>query len=109
MVGSHEMFHTSTSAKRRSTQSLILSLAIHVAIAFALLMVHFAVETGILPARDARVRLVAPVAPAPRIRRAIRTSPKAPAVHQAALPVPRFPALAPPVVRPQPVLEAPPA
>jgi len=103
------MFDTSTSAKSRSTQTLILSLAIHVAIAFALLMVHFAVETAVLPARDARVRLVAPVASAPRIRRAIRTPPKAPAVHQAALPLPRLPALAPPVVRPQPALEAPPA
>src|SRR5438132_13213363 len=104
------MFDTSTSAKSRSTQTLILSLAIHVAVAFALLTVHFAVKTAVMPARTARVNLVAPVTPVPRIRRAIRTSPKAPVIHpRAALPLPRLPAIAAPVVRPQPVLEAPPA
>src|SRR5712691_7857650 len=106
--GSPRMFDTSTSAKSRSTQTLILSLAIHVAIAFALLMVHFAVETGVMPVREARVRLVAPVSPAPMIRRAIRTRPKAPVVHaQAALPPPRLPAFAPQVVHPRPAIEAP--
>src|SRR2546427_172315 len=99
------MFDTSTSARSRPTRTLILSLVIHAALAFALLMVHFAVETGIRPARAARVRLVAPVATAPRIRRAMRTPPKAPVVHaRAAFSLPRLPVLAPPVVHRQPVL-----
>src|SRR5438128_2327476 len=102
------MFETSTSAKSRSTQSRLLSLAIHVAFVFALLMVHFAVETGVTPVRNTRVLLVPQVATRPMKRLPSRTQPKAPRVHaRVALPPPRLPSLAPPVVRPQPVIEAP--
>jgi TonB family protein len=100
------MFDTTTAAKGRSTRTLVLSLTIHVSVAFALLMVHFTVETGIAPVRHTRVLLV-PTAIAPRMKRAIRTPPKAREVRmQAALPPPRLPTLAPPVVHVQPVIEA---
>jgi len=101
------MFDRSASVSSRSTQPLVVSLSIHVAFVFALVTVNFAVGTGVTPMRHTRVRLVTPEAPP--MKRAIRTPPKAAAVHpQAALPSPSLPALAPPAVRSPSAIEAPP-
>jgi TonB family protein len=99
------MFDTSTSANSRST--LMLSLAIHIGFAFALLMVHFTVETRVSPVRHTRVLLVPAVTPPP-MKAAIRTPPKTRKVQiQTALPPLRLPPLAPPVARSELVIEAP--
>src|SRR6478736_1029656 len=103
------MFDRSASATSRSTQPLVLSLAIHAAAVLVLLTAHFAVEVGVTPVRNSRVRLVAPSARVPVGRLSIRTPHKAPTVPiRAAFSRLSLPALAPPAVQPQPVFEAPP-
>jgi TonB family protein len=70
-------------------------------------MVHFTVETKASLVRQNRVLLV-PTVTRQRVKRAIRTAPKAHQVQiQAALPPPKLPAFAPPVYHPEPVIETP--
>src|SRR6185295_10583457 len=72
------------------------------------LMVHFTVETEVKAVRHTRVFLAPIVTPRPMKRLAIRPPIKAPEARmQVALPPLRLPALEPPLVPVQPVIEAP--
>src|SRR6266513_909304 len=90
------MFDKSQEVPARSPRSLILSVTIHAAFVAVLLMARFAVKTEIAPRWNRRVELVAPVAPPPMKRAAVRMPSKPPEVHAAArLPLPLTPAPAP--------------
>src|SRR5438445_401337 len=63
-------------AQRRSTSSIILSVAIHGALAAALIAVRFSVD-AVHPRRNSRVLLVPPAPAPPRPRIAMRGAPGA--------------------------------
>src|SRR5881397_1018840 len=93
--------------------SLILSLAIHVAVAVALLTAHFTVESGMIPRRNTRVQLIAPIAPPPvkRMKQiAVRMPAKPPHIQAIVkLPAPTVRPLTPPVTQTlAPAIKAPP-
>ena len=111
MAYRQSMFDKTPTATRRSTRSLLLSLAIHGVVVIAWFAVRFTVPSGTIPRRDTHVRLVAPMLPRPMKRIVIRMPSMPLPVHVVLkLPAPALPALAPPVVPvPAPVIKAPPA
>ena len=103
------MFDRPLAAQRRSISSIILSVAIHGALAAALIAVRFSVD-AVHPRRNARVLLVAPAPAAPRPRIAMRAPSKTPQIHAALkLPAPAPLLLAPPLIEaPAVAIKAPP-
>src|SRR6266566_6306429 len=99
----HRMFDKTHAVNGRSTRSLLVSLAIHGALAIALFAVHFTVKSEITR-RSARVQLIAPAAPLNRKHVAVRAPARPPEFH----PVAKLPALSLPAQPPAPRLQAPP-
>src|SRR5260370_39966459 len=97
------MFDKTYAVNGRSTQSLLVSLAIHGAFAIALLAAHFTVKSE-MARRSTRVRLIAPVTPPRRNQVVFRTPTKPPEFHSVA----KLPPLSLPVQAPAPRLQAPP-
>jgi TonB family protein len=95
------MFERSPFTNGRSTSSLAVSLAIHVAAAIVLFAVHFTVQSAIVRRREANVQLVAPAATRVKRRASVR-APRVLRVVRPKLPAPRMPALAPTVALTQP-------
>src|SRR5260370_2781057 len=97
------MFDKPQVVNGRSTRSLLVSLAIHGALAIALFAVHFTVKSQITR-RSARVQLIAPAAPLNRKHVAVRAPARPPEFH----PLAKLPALSLPAQPPAPRLQAPP-
>jgi TonB family protein len=97
------MFDKTQVVNGRSTRSLLVSLAIHGALAIALFAVHFTVKSQITR-RSARVQLIAPAAPLNRKHVAVRAPARPPEFHPGA----KLPALSLPAQPPAPRLQAPP-
>ena len=95
------MFDKTQAATGRSTQSLLVSLAIHGALVAAVLLVHFTAKSEIAR-RNTRVQLIAPLLPLPARHLGVRTPNSPPQAHAAA----KLPHLSPPVQPPAPRLEA---
>jgi TonB family protein len=96
------MFDQSPSSNARSTQSLVLSLAIHVALGTAILAAGFTVKSIVAPDRATSVQWIAPVA-IPRAKRPTVRPPKRAPPRVAKLPPPRLTAPAPLLVEPEPI------
>jgi TonB family protein len=101
------MFDQFQSPKGRSTQSLVISLAIHVALTIAILAAGFTVKSLVAPTRATTVQWIAP-APVRRIKRPAIRPPKIPLPTLAKLPPPRLtvplaPEPAPTVLKPLPL------
>jgi TonB family protein len=94
------MFDQFPSSKSRSTQSLVLSLAIHVGLGIAILAAGFTVKSIVAPSRTTGVQWIAPL-PVPHLKRHTIRQPKAPIPIVAKLLPPRLTAPAPPIVEPE--------
>jgi TonB family protein len=97
------MFDQSPSSNARSTQSLVLSLAIHVALGIAILAAGFTVKSIVAPDRATSVQWIAPVA-MPRMKRPTVRPPKLASPIVAKLPPPRLTAPTPLLVEPEPIV-----
>lgn len=97
------MFDQSPSSTAKSTQSLVLSLAIHVALGIAILAAGFTVKSIVAPDRATTVQWIAPVA-IPRVKRPTVRPPKLARPIVAKLPPPRLTAPAPLLVEPEPIV-----
>jgi TonB family protein len=95
------MFDQFPSAKRRSTQSLALSLAIHVALGIAILAAGFTVKSIVAPTRITSVQWIAPM-PIPALKRPTIRPPKSAPPIRAKLP--GITAPPPPIVEPEPTV-----
>jgi TonB family protein len=94
------MFDQSPSSNARSTQSLVLSLAIHIALGIAILAAGLTVKSIVAPSHATSVQLIAPGA-IPRVKRPTVRPPKLAIPIAAKLPPPRLTAPAPLLVEPE--------
>jgi len=99
------MFDQSPSSNARSTLSLVLSLAIHVALGIAILAAGFTVKSIVAPSRVINVQWIAPVS-IPRAKRPTIRAPKLARPIVGKLLLPRLTAPAQLLVEPEPTVEA---
>jgi TonB family protein len=100
----HGMFDQFPSSKARPAQSLVLSLAIHVALGIAILAAGFTVKSIVAPSRAPTiVQWIAPMA-IPRAKRLTVRPPKLATPIVARLPPPRLTAPPPPIAEPEPTV-----